>query len=163
MREKCRHCGHKLIAPAGPVKSEILLIGNMPEKEGIIEGSPWADRGAEVLRKELLAVGMQAGRCRLTNMWLHTKNPKDCDKDWHITQMFREVVGKKFILIMGAETLQAFLPGAKVSAWSGLEIVAPDIPKGARAMAMVHPAVALRDVHGEIQFAIRNFAEMIRE
>ena len=162
-REKCPNCGHKLVAPSGPVKATVLLIGDTPGQEEIIQGHPWAGRGGDVLRAEMIKVGIHPGRCRMTNMWLHAKNPKECDKDWHITEMFREVRGKKFLLIMGAETLQTFLPESRVSEWSGLEIISPDIPKGARAMAMVNPAIALRDVHGEVAFAIKNFAELIRE
>lgn len=163
MRDECRHCGHKLIAPSGPVKSNILLIGDAPGKEEVIQGAPWVGKGGDVLRDELTLAGINPGRCRITNLWLHTKNPKDCDKDFHLTKMFKEMQGREFFLIMGAETLQAFLPEAKVSEWTGLEIVSPDFPKGARGMAMVNPAIALRDVHGEVQFAVRNFAEMIRE
>lgn len=163
MREKCKHCGNKLITPSGPIKSETLLIGASPGIEEIKQGAPWVGPGGDVLRKELTLAGMHPGKCRVTNLWLHTKNPKECDVDFHLDEMFNELLGRKYILIMGAETLRAFLPDAKVSEWSGLEILSPELPKGARAMAMVNPAIALRDVHGEVRFAIRNFAGMTRE
>ena len=159
----CKICGLELIEPSGPVKSNILIIGDAPGKEEIERGSPWVGQGGDVLRDELTRAGLNPGRCRMTNLWLHDKNPKECDKDFHTTEMFKEMMGREFLLIMGAETLQTFLPNEKVSEWTGLEITAPDIPKKTRAMAMVNPAIALRDVHGEVQFAARNFAEMTRE
>ena len=163
MREKCKYCGHKLIAPIGPMKAEILIIGDSPGLEEIKQGTPWVGKGGDVLKRELTLAGIHPGKCRITNLWLHTKNPKDCDVDFHAEEMFKEVLERKYLLIMGAETLRAFLPESKVSEWSGLEIVSPEIPKGIRAMAMVNPAIALRDVHGEVRLAIQNFAEMVRE
>ena len=164
---KCTHCGLILLTPRGPAKSDILCVGDFPDWLDIKKGvhyctDGWKTRVGDVLHEEFRLAGLNPARVRLTNVWQHAQN-KTCSFDFHSTQFFKEVVGAKFILLMGTTPLQLLTPDAKVSEWSGLEIVSKQLPKGIRALAIIKPTIALGDTLGEVRFAIENFSEMVHE
>jgi len=161
MREACKYCGNLIIEPSGPVKAEILLVGSAPDWEDIKNGEPLSGKAGDVLREELQRAAVIPGRCRVTNLWVHAKNPKDCEVDFHVTRLFKELTGRKYILLMGTDAVQIFMPEISVSDVTGLEILSPDLPKDARALAMYAPSIALSDKLGETRFAIENFSNLI--
>ncbi len=161
MSEPCQYCGYYLLEPVGPVRSDILLVGTAPDWKDIKNGVPFSGDAGNVIKEELQRAAIIPGRCRMTNLWLHAKNPKDCEIDFHVTSLFKELSGKKFVLIMGTDVLNLFLPNDTISDWTGLEIKSIDLPKGAQAIAMYNPSTALSDTLGETRFAIENFAELV--
>lgn len=163
--KECGGCGRKrLVQPYGPIKSNILLIGEYPGWEELRAGEPWVGRGGEVLRTELQRAGLTYRRCRVTNLWLHERDEDGCDVNWHLDHLMAELVDKELILLMGSDVLNIFLPGELVSDWNGLEILSPSLPKTTKvAVAMFNPAIALHDKLGEVRFALENFVEASRE
>ena len=164
---KCAHCGLIILSPRGPVISDILCIGDFPDWLDIKKGvhfctDGWKTRVGDVLFNEFQNVGLNPTRMRLTNVWQHAQN-KSCSFDFHSTQFFKELIGAKYILLMGTTPLQLLTPDEKVSEWSGLEIVSNQLPKTVRAMALIKPTIALGDTLGEVRFGIRNFAKMVHE
>jgi hypothetical protein len=165
--DKCTHCGLILLAPRGPVNANILCVGDWPDWLDIKKGvhyctDGWKTRVGDVLKEEFKLAGINPGRVKLTNVWQHAQN-KNCSYDFHKTQFFKEILGAKYILLMGSTPLELLAPGKKVSEWSGLEIISTSLPNKGRAMAIIKPTIALGDTLGEVRFAIRNFAEMVHE
>ena len=124
---------------------------------------PWVGEAGKILAAEMGRAGITLARCRLTNMWLHMPNDV-CDKNWHITQMKKELLGRTAVLLMGSDVLSEFLPGEMISDWNGLEIVSPELPKSIKvAVAAFNPAIAMWDKLGETRLAIQNFVDAARE
>ena len=159
----CPKCGRKLVPASGPVKSLVLLIGEFPGWEEIKQGVPWVGKAGQVLADEMGRAGLSIGRCRLTNLWLHEKTD-DCDKDWHLTQLKKEMLGRAAVLLLGSDVLAEFLPGENVSDWNGLEVVSPELPRSVRVcFVAMNPAIALYDKLGETRLAIQKFVAAAKE
>ena len=172
IRRTCPICDtRKLVEPIGPVDSPILIFGWAPGKREIVKGIPWIGPAGAVLESELLRHGIQRTSYRLTNLWLHepaeigtkrNRNPLyEKELNWHFSELKNEFVGKRAILIMGAEPTDIMgLPS--ISSITGTHVISPFIPSSVDVvMAMVNPAQALHDLLGETRLAIDNFATAI--
>ena len=173
MRDKCPHCGDQLVQPTGPIKSDILLIGDAPDWYDVVKGKAFAvgyrkngryiQRAGDILRNQMTANSIRPERCRITNVWLHaTKKVDECDFDWHKTQIYKEIVKSKHILLMSTLSVRLLLEEAGALEWSGLEILSPDLPKGTQAMGSVKMSTGFKHL-GEVQLAIKRFGEMVYE
>src|SRR5574340_853718 len=122
MRPTCPQCKNKqLVEPAGPAKSPILLVGEFPGSQEIIQGVPFVGESGKILAAELMRVGIQLAQCRVTNLWQHAKDEKGCDVQWHQNMMAKEFKGRKFVLLMGSD-LAKILFEKGVMDLSGLEM-----------------------------------------
>ena len=162
---KCPHCNLLILPPRGPIKADILAIGDWPDWLDIKKGTVfhtggWRKRVGDVLHNEFQNAGINPGSVRYANVWQHAVN-KECSSGYHKTELYKEILNRRFLLLMGTETLQLFLPDAKIAEWSGLEILSPELPKDCRAFACVKPSMALGDTLGEVRFAIQEFAELV--
>ena len=174
IRRICPICdARKLVEPTGPVDSPILVFGWAPGKKEIAKGIPWIGPAGMVLESELLRHGIQRNSYRLTNLWLHepaeigTKrnlNPLyQKELDWHFSELKNEFVGKRAILIMGAEPTH-ILGISNISSVTGTSVKSQFIPSSVDVvMAMVNPAQALHDLLGEVRLALDNFALALHE
>ncbi len=168
-REKCPLCGRSLIRQAGLASSKILLVGEFPGKDEIIKGVPFIGKTGEVLRAELLRVGLILPELRQTNLWQHAKSPvksKDlkakpkegeCDLDWHVDKMVKEFEGKTHVLLMGSDVTQALL-GEKVMSHAGLRVKVPGY-ESTHFWVSPNPAIAFKSPIGEMRLAFKRFAE----
>ena len=160
----CEKCGSRLVLPAGPVKSPVLLVGEFAGWEELKAGVPWVGKAGQVLRDEMSRAGLSIDRCRQTNLWLHGKDEENCDKDWHLTQLKKELLGRAAVLLMGSDVLAEFLPGESVSDWNGLEILSPELPRSVKVcVAAFNPAISLYDKLGETRFALMAFVAAAKE
>ena len=162
-RPHCPHCSHLLVQPNGPPKADILLLGPYPGVEEQVQGFPWVGSAGEVLKRELARVGIAYVKCRATNLWQHAEN-KECDFEWHKEMAFKEMLGRKAILLMGALTCNVLL-NERVSDVSGLRVRSMWIPESTIVYASVNPADATgkQGLLGEVRLAIRRFSEAIKE
>jgi len=174
MREQCPLCGKKLVEPSGPENADVLLIGGKPGWEEIAKGMLWIGKAGKVLDAELAKQGIQRGSVRITNLWLHEPPPPGTPKkpnpeygtelDWHFGRLLKELKGKKYILLMGAEPCEVLKVG-NVMDVSGLQ-VSSEYFRGQVCIASPNPAIVLHGeskdaLVGEVRLAFGRFAELI--
>ena len=175
MRDRtiCHHCGDQLISPAGPIESDILLLGDIPDWFDVVKGKPFAigykkngkyiTRAGDILRDLLTANSIRPERCRMSNVWLHAKKKVDeCEFSFHVEQAYKEIARAKHVLLMGTLSVRLLLEEAGALEWSGLEILSPDLPKETRAMGSVKMSTGFKHL-GEVQLAIKRFSELVYE
>jgi len=170
-REECPNCGDLLVLPTGPIKSDILLVGDWPDWYDVAKGKPFAvgykkngfyiQRAGDILRDTLTSNSIRPDGCRITNVWLHAVK-KDCDFSWHAERTFKEMSKSKYVLLMGSTPVNLLLEEGTALEWSGLEILSPDLPKGIRVMGSVKMQTGFSGL-GEVENAIKRFSEMVHE
>lgn len=169
---KCPICKELELIPAiGPEDSPILLFGPFPGEEEIKKGEPWVGTTGGVLKWELMRVGIDFDKCRVTNLWLHEpidKPPKTrpnplypLELDWHRSQLKQEARGKAGILAMGASTSKLFF-GRSIDDITGCRVQSRHLPDANFIIACYNPAVVFHSVVGEVRLAIRRFAELAK-
>jgi uracil-DNA glycosylase len=158
-RQKCEYCGDLLIQPWGPPNSTILLVGEFPGKDDIMEGIAPVGVVGQILANELAKVGLNLYSCRFVNLWQHAKND-ECNLDWHIQQMVKEFENRKYILLMGSEVTQTLIVKSAMEL-SGLRIKLNLAPK-AIVYASPNPAILLHTPVGEFRDALVKFRKEIK-
>lgn len=158
-RAKCV-CGKQMIEPIGPKASPVLLVGTYPGTEEIIKGIPFCGPAGVVLRAELARAGIPMGNCRVTNLWTHAKDEKDCSLDLHMNLLAKELKGRKYALLMGSDLSKALFD-CGIMEISGLEMKHELFPN-VRLFMSPNPADAMREPVGELRLAISRFAEVIK-
>ena len=186
-REICPVCEHyQLVSADGPKDSKLLLVGEYPGVEEIKTGHPWVGEAGQVLNEELERAGLNRDYIRVTNLWLHAPPAKpraapprmklalekwtaatkayDAEFRFHYTQLLKEMVGRKGILLMGSDVTEALL-GVTVTSVAGCFVKSDILPK--IALAMMNPAIVFRSgpegTLGETRMAIRRWAEAVNE
>lgn len=168
-RRTCTACKKSVINPSGPIKANILLLGAFPGKEEFKYNAPWSGNAGDLLKGELRRAGITYGACRATNMWMHWKPHTHDDLyeeclDFNRSQMFKELQGRRAVLLMGSDVVSFFCRGYSVSELNGLEVESEFLPKSVEvAVACFNPASALRGSIGETRLAIQKFGKLTRE
>jgi len=153
------------MAPEGPSNAYYLLVGDAPTQFDVKESKLWTGPGGEVLRAELRRGGVSHLNCRITNLWLHAKT-KDCEM--HIDELLKEMIGKRAILLMGADAVSYFT-GENVSDVSSLRVDTLDyakemLPKSVGVVyAIFNPAIALHEKLGEVRLGMKRFGDAVKE
>lgn len=155
----CPSCGEDVIKPYGYSKSNILIIGDRPEKDEYKSGRPFAGATGMVLRKELAEVGIDLFSCRMANLWLHTPNKDENCFDAGLNVVLEEAKGKEAILLVGSAPVEYFT-GYKVSDVSGLQVDV-DMFSAPIVFAMVMPTIVYHGTVGEVRMAIEKFADKL--
>lgn len=159
MRKQCPICGKLMVEPTGPKNARILLVGEYPGEEEVKQGLPFVGRTGEILRAELIKAKVPYAACRVTNLWLHAKDEKNCDPAVHLNALVQEMKGREFVLMMGSDLAEAFF-NCGIMDVSGLEMKDTSFPK-TRIFMSVNPAAVIHEPHGELRLAIERFAEVI--
>lgn len=133
------------------------MVGEFPGMEEVLKGIPFVGKAGEVLRTELAIAGMSIEECRLTNLWLHSKS--DCDLNWHINQLIREMMDSHHVLLMGSDVARALLNDS-VMALSGLQVKNPYKTK---MFVSPNPAQLFYSPVGEFRLAVKKFVEAVRK
>lgn len=158
MRKKCPNCDYLLVNPGGPSNAEILLVGEFPGIDEIRIGAPFVGKMGDILRQEMIRVGMNMYACRATNLWQHKEN-EECDIEWHKNQMIQEFRGRKFVFLMGSE-LTKMLFGKGVQELSGMEVPHELFPKIRFFAAPIPPYLG---PVGEFRLAMEKFAKAVKK
>ena len=153
----CPVCGSKTCPPYGSSK-DVLVIGEFPGHREIETGKPFSGShyfmtAGKIFRKELERVGLSLSDWKICNLWQHEPNQQeDC---WQLgyDTVLSEAKGKKAILLVGSEVIDAFVPNYKVSDINGLRVESP-VLSAPLIVAMINPALALHRAVGEVRFAI---------
>jgi uracil-DNA glycosylase family 4 len=147
------------VLPTGPKSSPILIIGDKPGQQEVKEAKPFVGATGGVLRAELSRVGVDMGKIRITNLWLHEPNKKQECLDYGAQKAIEESKNKKVILLIGSDTCKYFCD-CSVEGWNGLLVESAWFPN-AKVMASVQPAIAFHSGLGEVRFALKNFADLL--
>lgn len=159
-RRVCKVCKKKLVEAVGNKSAKFLLVGEFPGYQEIIEGRAFVGRTGEVLQAELSKAGMALQECRLTNLWLHEKDEKNCNVETHLNEMVKEFKGKTHILLMGSDVVRALL-GQSVMNLSGTRLKLP-VYKNIHFWVSPNPAVVFRSPVGELRMAMERFVKDAR-
>lgn len=158
-RERCPNCGKLLVDPFGNQSSAYLIAGEFPGYEELRMGTPFCGKAGEILQAELARAGLSVANFRITNLWLHAMNEKECDMAWHLDHLTKEMKGKKAVLLMGSELSKVFFHRG-IMEMSGLEVKNEAFPK-TRFMMSPNPALLFHGPVGEFRLAVSRFAEMM--
>lgn len=152
--EKCPFCEESLIIPVGPNNSEILFVGSSPGEQELVELTPFVGWTGWNFRRELALVGIDYYQCRTTNLYNHKPSKNEECFNFGLEQVIKEAIGKKLILLMGAETVSTFT-GYKVSTVCGLWVDSSyfSVP----VMCMFNPAQLTHGGLGEIRLSLKKF------
>lgn len=177
-RQRCSCCGKLLIAPMGNPHSPFLLVGDGPGHNENIQGVPFAFRtkptqtlGGDILKDELVRVGIMLNTVLVTNLWQHgisyktvtegkkSKQVYACPLEFHLDQLVKMFEGRTHVLLMGSQVTQALL-GVNVQSVSGIKVEVPGHKK-IRFWVSPNPALAFAQPIGELRLAFRRFSEDI--
>jgi len=166
-KEQCPHCGDFLLAARGPINTNILVVGDYPDWQDVLVGTPFYDRdkkirAGNIIAGELERASINPARVRYTNLWLHGKKKKgECEPGFHATAFMNELLRVEFALIAGTEPLQVLLGESFTAAeFSSMRIPREFLPPNVQAMAMVKIATGF-DMLGEVRLAATMFGEMV--
>ena len=159
-RSNCHKCRKLLVDPIGSPSADYLIAGEFPEFEELRSGKPMVGKVGDILTSELAIAGLSVGRFRITNLWLHAVNEKECDPAWHLDQLSKELKGKKAALLMGSELSKALFQRS-ILELSGLEMKHAAFPK-LRMFFSPSPAALFHGPVGEMRLAMHRFAAAVR-
>jgi uracil-DNA glycosylase family 4 len=149
------------ILPVGPKSSPILIIGDKPGIQEVKDGKPFSGAISGVLRSELFRVGVDMGKIRITNLWLHEPNAnKECQENG-AKKAILEAQNKKVILLIGSDIVKYFC-SCSVEGYNGLMVESSWFPN-AKIMACVQPAMVFHGSLGEVRFALSQFADLLKK
>ena len=165
MNQYCPSCTELICPPSGR-SQELLIVGEFPGKEEMLQGRPFASNqnfmtAGKILRKELERCGVSLNDFRICNLWLHepTKN-ENCFKAG-FDNVLDEAKGKQAILLVGSETVSTFT-GYKVSDVTGLQVDS-NVLSAPIIYASVNPALAQHRSLGEVRLAIEKFVARLEK
>jgi hypothetical protein len=159
-RVKCPNCTLLLVEPVGPVRASLLLVGEFPNYDDVRNGVVGTGKVGEILRKELARIGIQLSSCRFLNLWQHAKS-KECDSDFHLSYVVKELEGHDWVLLMGSEITKA-LVGHGIMEVSGLKVKSKLFPK-VKFFAIPNAGTLLHGDLGEMRLALDKFDKVRRK
>lgn len=141
-------------------------MGDAPRREDYFTGHLFSTHSkyttaGYILRKELERVGSSIQDFRLASLWMHEPNKEENCWKAGFNNILDEAKDKKAILLLGADTVEAFTQ-YKVSDVSGLQVdsamlSAPII------FALVNPSLALVKGLGEVRQGIEKFVRLLEK
>lgn len=164
---------------SGPRDARVVIVGESPGKNEVIEGKPFVGASGELLDRAIDQANKTLGRIALTRREIFITNlahvqPPGNDFDWFLKpQMRKELIEgvvqlrndlleikPNLIIALGAQPLR-FLTGKNgISLWRGSILECKLVP-GMKVIPTFHPASIFRvyDNHGIFQTDIRRCAE----
>lgn len=156
----CSACGTtECVAPHGSPSSPVLLIGSYPGEDEIKDGFPFTGKTGGVLKAELRKVGLNYDEFRTINLWKHIPNKRDDCREDGIKSAVAEAVGKKIILLIGAEAVKYFCD-ASVEAHNGLLLKSKYL-SAPYIMACLQPTTVFHGSLGDFRLTIQKFAKLV--
>jgi len=177
--DRCDKCNKLLIHPMGNGLSPYLLVGETPGYHETIQGLPFAFQqkhsrtsiAGDILKAELLRVGIVLSTVLVTNLWRHQKSyvtetigkksrqVEACPLSYHLDHLARMFIDKTHVLLMGSAVTQALLD-VKYTQVSGLNVKVSGFSK-VRFWVSPNPALAFSQPVGELRLAFQRFSEDI--
>ncbi|MEN8253155.1 MAG: uracil-DNA glycosylase [Patescibacteria group bacterium] len=134
----------------GSVDSEIVLIGEAPGYHESVQRRPFVGRSGQLLRKTLIAVGLQPETVWISNI-VKVRPPENRDPTPDEILAFRpyldkeiEIISPKIIVTLGRFSMGKFLKDVRISQVHGRLHKIKWQRKILFILPMYHPAAALR-------------------
>ena len=177
----CPSCGKKSLDPIIKSKPYLIVKESVTNNERA-QGIPFALSGANkygkqenstsyYLMKELGMLGLNMQTLSLTSLWMHEppkgKRSKEAKEnfqkclDWSTSEVIKASVGKKIVLLMGAEVTRTFT-GHSVSDMSGLICQSDLMPYVPVIIPAPNPDNIMKMPIGELRNALSVFKEQIQ-
>ena len=167
---KCPACGNTdCVPPHNPSNSKILIVGDYPEGDDILQGVPFVSRVGTIMKQQLARLGYDLSQFCVCNLWQHApdrivkkmpiyNNPKCTEYGKKI--VITEAKKKKLILLVGSNVTKTFLAknvselnGMIVNDYLKFDFSAPVV------MAMYKPSIVFHGCAGEVILALKNFTK----
>jgi len=162
----CPICGSTdVVPPSGDKDSPYLIIAAFPGKDEVKEHAPMVGKTGGVLGAELRKLGRDKSEFRITNLWHHppSENKKDENYDkcynYGATLAIKEAVGRKAILLVGAETCKYFT-GLSVESYCGLKVSSQYL-SCENIYAIIQPTNVFKGGVGEFRLALSKFVRQL--
>lgn len=162
----CPSCA-EFVCPPYRKSKELLIVGEFPSPLEMRTGIPFSTNGkfgvtaGQILRKELQNVTLEFSQFTVMNLWMHIPNKNENCYQAGYNQVLEEAKGKKAILLVGSEVVEAFT-NYKVSDVSGLRVDSA-VLSAPLIMASVNPALAQHRGVGEVRHAIEKWARALEQ
>lgn len=135
----------QLVFGVGNPDAEIVFIGEAPGKNEDLKGEPFVGAAGKFLNEMLETIGMQRADIYITNIVKYrppeNRDPLPEEKSAFLPYLEKqiEIIDPKVIVTLGRHSMDAILPGLKISQVHG----EPKRFKGRVFMPLFHPAAAL--------------------
>lgn len=177
----CPNCGKKSIDPILKSKPYLIVKDSLTNNEveqvipftlaGVNKYGKSENTTSYYLAKEFGMVGLNFQIMSLTALWMHEpptgKKSKDEREafqkclDWSISEVIKASVGKKIVLLMGAEVTRTFT-GYSVNDISGLVCRSDLMPHVNMVIAAPNPDNIMKQSIGELRNALKVFKEQVQ-
>lgn len=135
----------QLVMGDGDANAEVVFIGEAPGAEEDKQGKPFVGRAGQFLNEMLELIGLKRRDVYITNIVKYrppnNRDPEDVEKAEFLPYLFKQltIIKPKLIVTLGRHSLEAFLPGVKISQVHGQ----PKRKNGMVYLPLYHPAAAL--------------------
>lgn len=151
----------QLVFGTGSVDAEIVFIGEAPGKKEDETGEPFVGAAGKFLNEMLSTIGLKRSDVYITNIVKYrppnNRDPLPEEKLAFLPYLKKqlEIINPKLIITLGRHSMDAILPGLKISSDHGQ----PKSIKGKMFLPLFHPAAALYN-GGLRQTLIDDFARI---
>jgi len=162
----CPICGSTdVVPPSGNEDSPYLIIAAFPGKDEVKEHAPMVGKTGGVLGAELRKLGRDKSEFRITNLFLHPPSTDKKDPNYEkcfnygAEQAIKEAVGRKAILLVGAETVKYFC-NCSVESYCGLKVTSQYL-SCENIYAIIQPTNVFKGGVGEFRLALSKFVRQL--
>lgn len=135
----------QLVMGDGNPDADIVFIGEAPGAKEDKQGLPFVGRAGQFLNDMLQLIDLSRSDVYITNIVKYrppnNRDPSDQEKAEFLPYLFKQIaiIKPKVIVTLGRHSMEAFLPGFKISEVHGQ----PKRKNGLVYMPLYHPAAAL--------------------
>lgn len=135
----------QLVLGDGNPDADVMFIGEAPGAKEDEQGIPFVGAAGKFLDEMLQSIGMQRSDIYITNIVKYrppnNRDPEDQEKADFLPYLHKQiaVIQPKLIIPLGRHSMNAFMPGFKISQVHGQ----PKRKNGQVYMPLYHPAAAL--------------------
>lgn len=165
MSAACPVCTAETVRIVGDEQADILLIGSIPNDEELKYHKLFSGATGQIFRRELFRnADIEINSCRLALLWYHENNKNDDCLAVSAEMVIQEMIGRKYIILIGAQAVNYFTVGLSVDKINGLEITeAVKIsetdyinPNQSKVWALVNPSSIFARGIGELRFGLQS-------
>lgn len=142
-----------IVGPEGPKNASIILVGEAPGANEVIQKRPFVGAAGRFLEVCLEKAGAKRKECYITNVVKIRPPANDINrlpelgttvKDWipSFKEELKSLTNPKVLIALGDTALNALCPGLKVTKWRGSVIECDWLP-GVKVVPAYHPARVL--------------------
>jgi len=148
----CSHCHSKIVRPYGRGTSGVVLVGEFPGKDELKQGEAFCGNTGNVLKSELLRLGVVPQYLTVMNMWAHKKNGEDACLSLGMQRVIEVCQDAKGVLLMGSDTVKMFC-NESVMQVCGLRVESPFLNTPI-IRAIPNPAIMFHKTIGEVRLGL---------